>query len=386
MIEHGFKGSRGFKLWLFALTAVAANGIYFYTTQLKEGLGVTGMGRDVSWGFYISNFTFFVGVAASAVMLVIPYYLHHYKKFSKVVIYGEWLAVGSVIVAGLFIMADMGQPQRALNIMLHPTPNSVMFWDMLVLMGYIGLNGIIGWMTISSEKSGLEIPRWVKPLVFLSIPWAVGIHTVTAFLLSGLPGRHLWLTAIMAPRFLASAFASGPAVLLILLYIVKRIGRVEIESEATQTLGRVMLYGMITNIFFYLLEIFTAFYSGIPSHKESLTYLFFGLEGHGKLVPFVWASAFIGIATVLTLLSPKVRQNETVLVTGAALIFVSTYIDKGMALVIGGFVPSGLETITEYTISNTEMFISMGIWAIGLLVVTLLYKMTINIRRERGIH
>jgi molybdopterin-containing oxidoreductase family membrane subunit len=283
-------------------------------------------------------------------------------------------------------MADMGQPQRALNIMLHPTPNSVMFWDMLVLMGYIGLNGIIGWMTISSEKSGLEIPRWVKPLVFLSIPWAVGIHTVTAFLLSGLPGRHLWLTAIMAPRFLASAFASGPAVLLILLYIVKRIGRVEIESEATQTLGRVMLYGMITNIFFYLLEIFTAFYSGIPSHKESLTYLFFGLEGHGKLVPFVWASAFIGIATVLTLLSPKVRQNETVLVTGAALIFVSTYIDKGMALVIGGFVPSGLETITEYTISNTEMFISMGIWAIGLLVVTLLYKMTINIRRERGIH
>lgn len=385
MLEHGFKGNRTYKVWLALLLAIAANGIYFYIRQLDEGLGITGMGRDISWGFYISNFTFFVGVAASAVMLVIPYYIHGYKKFSRVVIYGEWLAVASVVMSGLFIMADMGQPQRALNIMLHPTPNSVMFWDMLVLMGYVGLNMVIGWVTLRAEKSGLELPRWVKPLIFLSIPWAIGIHTVTAFLLAGLPGRHLWLTAIMAPRFLASAFASGPAVLLIILFFVRKFTKVEIEKEATQTLGRIMVYGMIANVFFYLLEFFTAFYSGIPSHKESLTYLFFGLEGHTKLVPWVQTSAVVGIAAIIYLLPSKIRQNETSLVIGALMIFISTYIDKGMALVIGGFIPSALETVTEYTITGPELCISLGIWAIGLFVITILYKMTLNVRRERGI-
>ena len=382
MIEKAFEGGKKYKIWLAFLLVVIAGGIYQYSIQLKEGLSITGMSRDVSWGFYVANFTFFVGVAASAVMLVIPYYLHKYKKFSQLVIFGEWLAVGSVVMCILFIMADMGQPQRALNILLHPTPNSVLFWDVLVLFGYLFLNLVIAWVTLRSEKARIEISKTVKFLILLSIPWAIAIHTVTAFLYAGLPGRHAWLSAIMAPRFLASAFAAGPALLILALMVVKKLTYYKPEKEAIGTLAKIMLYGMLANIFFYLMEIFTAFYSNIPSHGHTFTYLFFGLHGYSKLVPYVWTSVVMGISAIVLLLFPSIRANNKTLAAAALLIFVSTYIDKGLALVIGGFIPSPLETITEYTITGSELAISAGIWAIGALIVTLAYRMTIAVRER----
>lgn len=380
MIEKGFKGNRSYKIWLFILAVVVANGLYWYGRQLSEGLALTGMSRDISWGFYVANFTFLVGLAASAVMLVIPYYLHHFKKFQKVVLYGEWLAVSAVVMCGLFIMADMGQPQRALNILLNPTPHSILFWDMYVLTGYLVLNAIIAVANLNSERSGLALPGWVKPLVFLSIPWAIAIHTVTAFLYAGLPGRHLWLTAIMAPRFLASAFASGPAFLLILLFLVKKFLRQALDGEALELLGKIMLYAMISNLFFFAMEIFTAFYSNVPAHKASLQYLLFGLDGYHKMVPFMWTSIILGLFSVIYLLSPAVRQNEKLLVIGAAMIFISTYLDKGLALIIAGFIPSSLETVTEYTITWPELSISAGIWAIGFFLISVFYNMTARVR------
>ncbi|MES0490407.1 MAG: sulfate reduction electron transfer complex DsrMKJOP subunit DsrP [Leptospirales bacterium] len=382
MIEKAFEGGKKYKLWLLFLLAIIAAGIYQYSIQLEEGLSITGMSRDVSWGFYVANFTFFVGVAASAVMLVIPYYLHHYKKFSQLVIFGEWLAVGSVVMCILFIFVDMGQPQRALNILLHPTPNSVLFWDVIVLFGYLAINLFVAWVTLRKEKANLEISKLIKFLILLSIPWAIAIHTVTAFLYSGLPGRHAWLTAIMAPRFLASAFAAGPALLILLLMVVKKLTYFKPEKEAFGTLAKIMLYGMLVNIFFYGLEIFTAFYSNIPSHKHTLTYLFFGLNGYSKLVPYVWTSVAFGFVSVFMLLFPAIRANHKTLAVAATLIFFSTYLDKGLALVIGGFIPSPLETITEYTITGPEFTISAGIWAIGALLVTLAYRMTLNVRQS----
>lgn len=384
MIEQGFKGNHIYKIWLVFLGLITANGIYHYLGQLDEGLAITGLSRDISWGFYISNFTFLVGLAASAVMLVIPYYLHHYKQFNKVVLFGEWVAVSTVVMCGLFIMADMGQPGRAFNILLHPTPGSVLFWDMCILTGYIMLNFLIAWNTLRSEKSGLNLPRWLRPLIFLSIPWAIAIHTVTAFLYAGLPGRHLWLTAVMAPRFLASAFASGPAFLLILLYIVKKTVSHKIEDEAISTLSKIMAYGMIANIFLYLMEFFTAFYSNIPDHKETLQYLFFGLDGHDKLVPWVRFSFILGILASIMLLFRKIRNSENLLTLCATMIFISTYIDKGMALIIGGFIPSPMGEITEYSVSYPEFSISLGIWAIGFILITIFFNMTIRVRNNNS--
>jgi molybdopterin-containing oxidoreductase family membrane subunit len=178
MLEKALNGSKKYWLWIGALLAVICLAILSYAKQYRLGLGVTGMSRDVSWGLYISQFTFLVGVAASAVMVAIPYYLHNYKKFGKIVILGEFIAVSSVIMAMLFIVVDMGQPTRVLNVLLHPTPHSMMFWDMCVLFGYLIINFVIGWTTLNAEYKGLGgHPHWVKPITYLSIPWAVSIHT-----------------------------------------------------------------------------------------------------------------------------------------------------------------------------------------------------------------
>jgi len=382
MLEKALTGSRKYWIWIFFLLAVSGIGFLAYLLQLRDGLGITGLSRDVTWGFYIAQFTYLVGVAASAVMLVIPYYLHNYKKFGKIMVLGEFLAVSAVSMCVLFIFVDLGQPFRVMNVVLHPTLNSVMFYDMIVLLGYFMLNIVIAWTVLGAERKGVPAPGWLKPFIYLSIPWAVSIHTVTAFLYAGLPGRHLWLSAIMAARFLASAFASGPALLIILCLIVKNTTKFDPGREAIQSLAKIVTYAMITNVFFLLLEFFTAFYSGIPGHSHSLQYLFFGLEGHGALVPFMWVFVGLAVVGICIVLFPNLRRNEGILLWGALAIVISTWIDKGMGLVVGGFVPNPFEKVVEYTPTVPELAITIGVWAIGFLILTVLYKVAVTVKEE----
>jgi len=386
MIEKAIVGSRRYYGGLAALAALVGVGFLCYLWQLYKGLGVTGMSRDVSWGLYIAQFTFFVGVAASAVMVVLPYYLHSYKVFGRITILGEFLAVPAVLMCMLFIVVDMGQPMRVMNVILHPTPNSMMFWDMVSLSGYLLLNIVIGWITLDCERKQVAPPKWVKPLIYLSIPWAVSIHTVTAFLYAGLPGRHLWLTAILAARFLASAFCAGPSLLIILCLIVRKWTRFDPGKEAIRTLAKIVTYTMILNVFFMLLEVFTGFYSQIPGHMHSFTYLFVGLTEHGHyyggLIGWMWVSAALAVVAITLLINPATRNNERTLVVATLAVFGSTWIDKGMGLVVGGFIPSPFETVTEYTPTLPEVGITLMVWGIGALILTVLYKIAVSVKEE----
>jgi len=383
MLEKALTGSKRYWTLVFVLLALAGAGVLAWFRQFSYGLGVTGLSRDVTWGFYISQFTFLVGVAASAVMIVIPYYLHHYKKFGRIVILGEFLAVSAVTMCILFIFVDMGQPMRIMNVMLHPTLNSVMFWDSMVLGGYLMLNIVIGWTTLGAERKELPPPAWVKPLIYLSIPWAVSIHTVTAFLYAGLPGRHFWLTAIMAARFLASAFAGGPALLIVLALLVKKYTKFDPGEEQIRSVAKIVAYAMAANVFFLGLEFFTAFYSNIPGHMNSFIYLFAGLEGHGKLVPLMWTSAVLAVVSLALLIPPQTRNRLDVLLVACIAVFISLWIDKGFGLVIGGFIPSPMEHITEYWPSGVETLITIGVYAIGFLILTVLYKVAVSVKEEK---
>ncbi len=382
MLEKAFEGGKQYWSWIIFLAILALNGFIYYVHQFTYGLGITGLSRDVSWGMYIGQFTFLVGVAASAVMLIIPYYLHDYKKFSKIVILGEFLAISSVTMCILFIFADMGQPVRIMNVILHPTPSSIMFWDMLVLLGYLTLNLLVGWVTLGADRKGVPPPAWIKPIIYLSIPWAISIHTVTAFLYAGLPGRYFWLSAIMAARFLASAFAGGPALLIILALIVRRLTAFDAGREPIQALGKIVTYAMFANVFFLGLEFFTAFYSSIPEHTASFKYLYVGLEGHRELVPLMWTSSMFAVLSLLMLLIPSLRKNEGTLAIACILLFISLWIDKGFGLVIGGFIPNPMNEVRTYWPTMPEMWITIGIWAIGLLILSMLYKIAITVRIE----
>jgi Ni/Fe-hydrogenase subunit HybB-like protein len=380
MLDKVFRGGKNYWGLVIFWVAVILAGVWAYGLQLTEGLIVTGMSRDVPWGFYISQFTFLVGVAASAVMVVLPYYLHHYKAFGKMVILGEFLAVSAVLMCMLFIFVDMGQPTRVLNVMLYPTLNSVMFWDMSVLFGYLILNLLIGWTTFDAERKGAPPPTWIKPIIYLSIPWAVSIHTVTAFLYSGLEARSFWMTAILAPRFLASAFASGPSLLIILALILRKYTQFDVGSEAIQKLAVIVTYAITINVFFVAVELFTGLYSNIPHHLHHFQYLFVGLHGKGALVPWIWTSQVLVVLSFLLLLFPNVRKKEGMLAIICPALIIGIWIEKGMGLVVTGFIPSPLESITEYAPTGIELMIAFGVYAIGFLVLTVLYRIVVNVR------
>jgi Ni/Fe-hydrogenase subunit HybB-like protein len=382
MLEKALTGGRAYWTLLAALGAVVAIGFVTYLNQLSSGLGITGLSRDVPWGLYIAQLTFLVGVAASAVMVVLPYYLHHYQAFGKLAILGEFLAIAAVTMCLLFVFVDIGQPRRMLNVILYPTPNSMLFWDMLVLNGYLVLNVVISRATFRAERAGAPPPRWVKPLIYLSIPWAVSIHTVTAFLYSGLAARPFWLTAILAPRFLASAFAAGPALLILLSLLVRRVSRFDPGEQAIAKLGEIVAYAMVVNVFFVALELFTALYSDIPAHVEHFAYLYLGLHGHGVLVPWMWASAALAALSLVLLLVPSLRRRRGLLAVAAVAVVASLWIEKGLGLVITGFVPSPLGHVNEYWPTGRETLITLGVYAVGGIVLAVLYKIAIRTREE----
>jgi molybdopterin-containing oxidoreductase family membrane subunit len=382
MLENALTGSKRYYTLLGILGGLVLLGFLVYLRQLHFGLGITGMGRDVSWGFYVAQFTYLVGVAASAVMVVLPYYLHNYKAFGRITILGEFLAVAAVTMCILFIVVDLGRPDRILNVLKYPTPNSVLFWDMIVLNGYLFLNIICGWTVLEAERNEVPPPKWVKPFIYLSIPWAPSIHTVTAFLYAGLPGRGYWLTAIMAPRFLSSAFAAGPSLLILLALLVRKYTKFDPGREQIQTLAKIVTYAILVNVFFFFCEVFTVFYSQIPDHMLHFQYLFYGLDGKARLVPWMWFSIVGMTIAALLMVNPKIRQNENTLALTCGLIIITTYIDKGLGLMTGGFVPNPLEKVTEYWPTVPEAIITLGVWAVGFLILTILYKVAVSVKEE----
>ena len=387
MFEKALKGNNYYWMWLAFLGFFIAIAVVCYLRQYFTGLALTGMSRDVSWGLYISQFTFLVGVAAGGVMLVLPYYIHNYKAFGRITILGEFLAIASLLMCMMFIMADLGQPLRGLNVLFHPTPNSMLFWDMCVLWGYLLLNVLCGWVILTAERKQVHPPKWIYFFVYLSIPFAISIHTVTAMLYCGLPGRHFWLSAIIAPRFLASAFAAGPALIVVMALILKRVANFDAGKEAINKMVTIIIYAAIANMFFVCLEFFVGFYSQIPGHKHTLQYLFFGLEHHGhvynNLVPFMWAFMVLFFVGIALLSHPYTRKgNDLWLGIGAASIFLAFWLDKGIGFVLGGFVPTPTHEIVEYYPTINELFITLGVWATGFFILTILYKIAIDVEHE----
>jgi len=379
-----FIGNTKYYLWVCFLLFLILIGASAYMTQATKGLIITGMRDQVSWGFYISNFTFLVGVAAAAVLLVVPAYVYNFKPIKEIVLFGELLAITAISMCLLFVMIDMGQPLRGWHILpvigAMNFPMSLLAWDVLVLNGYLVINTCIAFYVLYRLSIGKEYKMSViGPLIILSIPWAVSIHTVTAFLYNGLAARPFWNASILAPRFLASAFCSGPAIMLIIFQLIRKIFRdVDIDDRAIFKIAELIAYAMAINLFLLGAETFEVFYSG-TIHEYPMQYLYFGLHGKAKLVPYIWFATLLNITAFLLFLLPKTRENFTTLNMACIFVIVGVYIEKGMGLVIPGFVPDTLGEIYEYGPTVPEVLISMGVWATGALIYTLLLKFAIPI-------
>jgi Ni/Fe-hydrogenase subunit HybB-like protein len=377
-VVEATEGDLRFYGWMALLTAVALVGANAWAHQVVTGMAVTGMTDHVSWGLYIANFTFLVGLAAGGVMMVIPAYLYRDHDMHDVVIVGELLAVAAIVMALMFVVADLGRPDRFWHLIpgigRFNWPISMLTWDVLVLNGYLLLNlHVCGYLIYTRWLGRTPNPRWYLPFVFISIVWAISIHTVTAFLYSGLGGRPFWNSALLAPRFLASAFVAGPAFLLLTFSLIRRFGAFRVPDGAERTLLGIVRVSAVVNLFMLGSEVFTEFYTG-GAHTSAAQYLYFGLHGHAELVPWMWTAIALNVVALVVILSPPLARRRWLLNVGLVMTFVGIWIEKGMGLIVPGFIPSTLHEIVPYAPSLTEWKVTAGIWAFGLMVFTVALK------------
>jgi len=378
-----FIGGRIFYAWIAFLGVIFLAGVAGYIYQTHEGLVVSNMREQVSWGYYISNFSFLVGVAAAAVLLVIPAYLYHFKAIKKIVAFGELLAITAVIMSMMFLTVDTGRPERfwhaipligSINL-----PQSILGWDIIVLSGYLLINIISVSYVAGTSYRGRELNQYIiVPLILISIPWAIVVHSVTAFIFNGLVARPFWNASILAPRFLASAFCAGPAIMIILFQVLRKVTVFNIRDSAIFKLAEIISYAMAINIFLLCAEVYKEYYSDTALFAPMI-YLFQGLHGHDNLVPWIWTATIFNVVSFLLFLFPKTRKNFITLNTGCVLVFIGIWIEKGMGLIIPGFVPDSLGEIYEYTPAAIEFMIGIGIWAFGALFYTFLVRILIAI-------
>ncbi len=379
-----FQGSPRFIAWMTVCSVVSLIGLNAYAKQFVQGLSVTGLVDQVTWGAYIANFTFLVGVAAAAVMLVIPAYVYRNEKMHEVVLFGELMAIAVIVMCLLFVTVDLGHPERFLH-MIPPFgrlnwPGSMLSWDVIVLNGYLLLNlHICGYLLYKKYLGQKPTPKFYVPFVFIAIIWAISIHTVTAFLYVGLPGRPFWNHAIVAPRFLASAFTAGPALLIVTFQFIRKYAHYYIGDESIFTLRKIVTVSMIINVFLLACELFQEFYSD-TYHVTAANYLYFGLHGHSALVPWIWTAVTLNFLGLVLLISP-LSHKLSWLNAACILAFVGIWIEKGMGLIVPGFVPTPLGQIVEYAPTWNETLVCLGIWAFGALVYSWMLHVAIPILR-----
>jgi Ni/Fe-hydrogenase subunit HybB-like protein len=382
-LDSATSGHRRYHLWMGGLTLVMLVGAFAYAVQLRDGLIVTGMNDHVSWGLYISNFTFLVGLAAAAMMLVLPAYVLGDVDFSRAVLIAEGVAVAALVMCLAFVVVDIGNPMASWHMIpgigILNWPRSLLAWDVVVLNGYLALNlGIPFYILFSKYRGRTPMKSRYVPFIYLSVLWAVSIHMVTAFLLAGLPARPFWNTALLGPRFLASAFTAGPAFMLLLLWFIRSETDFEIKDATFAKLAIITTAAAQINLLMLGSELFYKFYT--PTHHGiNAKYLFFGLDGHNALVPWVWTAIVLNVLATMVLTIHPLRRDLRWLLPAAFVLFVAIWIEKGIGLVIPGFVPSPLGEIVEYTPSWVELAVTAGIWALGLFVLTVLVRVALPI-------
>lgn len=380
--RYVLKGGTKFYAWMGALALLIVGMLYVYYLQNTDGLIVTGMTSQIHDGLYLANLVFLVGVAAGAVTIVFPAYVYHHEGMHKVTVLGEMLAISAVIMVMMFVFAHMGRPDR----LWHMVPplgiysfSSMLGWDVLVLNGYLLLNAVVGFWYLYSKYTGRPVNKKIfMPLVYVSIVWALSIHTVTAFLLATNPARPMWFHSMMPIRFIATAFAAGPALIVIAFLVIRKNTKFWIDDSAIQLLATIVTWCLGIAIFLTLSEVVVELYAR-TEHANGLYYLMFGLHGLTGLVPWFWSAVVLMLVSFVLLLMPSFRHDMRRLPVVCGLAFAGIWIEKGMGLVVPGFIPSPIGEVSEYFPTFVEWLMTAGIWAFGFFVLTILLKGAIGI-------
>jgi len=380
---YAIKGDRTYYLWLGFLFLLLIPWGYGNYLQLTQGMIVTGLTDQVSWGLYLANFVFLVGVAAGAVTVVFPAYVYKHEPMHRVTVLGEMLAIAAVVMCILFVLSHMGRPDRLWHMVpiigIYNFPHSMLTWDTLVLVGYLILNCICGFYYLHQKYTGKPVNNtWFLPLVMVAIVWALSIHTVTAFLINTMPARPMWHHGMMPIRFISTAFAAGPCLIIVVFLIIREKTKLWIEDSVIDLLSTIVTACLGIALFLTMSEIVTEFYHP-TEHSGGMQYLLFGKHGLNSLVPWFWSSLVALLVGFGLLLVPTIRKNHQNLPYICGLVFFGIWVEKGMGLLIPGSIPTPIGEFTEYSPTLIEIFNCLGNWALGFIVLTLLLKGSIGI-------
>ena len=380
--RYVLKGGTKFYAWMGCLGMLMLAMMYVFYLQNTDGLIVTGMTSQISDGLYLANLVFLVGVAAGAVTIVFPAYVYHHEGMHKVAVLGEMLAISAVIMVMVFVFAHMGRPDRLWH-MIPPLGiysfSSMLGWDVLVLNGYLVLNAICGFYYLWCKYTGKPVnSKWFIPLVYVAIAWALSIHTVTAFLMANNPARPMWFHSMMPIRFIATAFAAGPCLIILIFLIIRNNTRFWVDDSAIKLLTTIVQFCLGIAIFLTMSEVVVELYAR-TEHANGLYYLMFGLHGLTGLVPWFWSSVVLMIVAFLMLFMPSFRNDFKKLQIPCTMAFAGIWIEKGMGLIVPGYIPSPIGEVTEYHPSFVEWLLTLGIWAFGFFILTILLKGAIGI-------
>jgi molybdopterin-containing oxidoreductase family membrane subunit len=381
-VRYVLKGGTKFYTWMASLAVLMVGMMYVFYLQNTEGLIVTGMTSQISDGLYLANLVFLVGVAAGAVTIVFPAYVYHHEGMHKVAVLGEMLAISAVIMVMVFVFAHMGRPDRLWH-MIPPRGiysfSSMLGWDVMVLNGYLILNAICGFYYLWCKYTGNPINnKWFIPLVYVAIGWALSIHTVTAFLMANNPARPMWFHSMMPIRFITTAFAAGPALIILIFLVIRKNTKFWVDDSAIKLLTTIVHFCLGIAIFLTLSEVVVELYAR-TEHANGLYYLMFGLHGLTGLVPWFWSSLVLMVVSFVMFFMPSFRNDFVKLQIPCVMAFVGIWIEKGMGLIVPGYIPTPIGEVTEYHPSFVEWMLVLGIWAFGFFILTILLKGAIGI-------
>jgi len=162
--------------------------------------------------------------------------------------------------------------------------------------------------------------------------------------------------------------------------VLRRFGGFDAGRDAIQSMAKIVTYAFITCIFFVVVELWTVFYSQVPDDMEHYRFLFVGLEGYNTIAHAMTVAVISAAAALVLLINPRTRKKELTLGVACVLVFLSLWIEKGLGLMVTGFTPSPLGHLTRYIPTWPEAAIAIGIWAMGFLIITVLYKIFLSVR------
>ena len=393
-------GSKHYFAWLAGLALLVVLGLYTYLQQVQHGLIITSARHLSPWAtLSYAQFPFFDGLAAGVIVVVVLAVLYGRADFQSVAVFAWALAGSAAIVSMASVLSMLGSLPRLVYIFpVVGTPNfpqSMLPWDVIALNGFLVLSLAIPGYLLYKRHHDEEPHPSLRYFVYLAIVGAIVIQAVVAAILIVNPTRDLWFTALMAPRFITSALASGSAAMILILLAIRRIepaglatADIEIRDRMLHTLGHVIVLALGLNLFSLFAEMFTLGWTG-TSHGLTMEYLLFGLEHQGEvfnlLTPWMWLSLGLEIVAVGLLLRSRTRRSLRTLWLGAAATFGGVFIEKGIIIFVSAFIVSPLGQVYEPSFTVPEVTIAVSLWALGALVFTLLAKAAIGIRSaERG--